>query len=97
MGFLSGPFSRAAPGYCPRCAEQVEATWPWAGWSRLRKTYFAALGLVLLLSPLWMFDMYVLLPCALLFATAIGPLNALARIPPTCLRCGSVVEQVRPT
>ena len=38
-----------------------------------------------------MADIYVMLPAALVFVSAIGPLRSLARIQPTCLRCGGVV------
>jgi hypothetical protein len=92
---LSGPFSRFAPAHCPRCRRRVEATWPWSGWVNLRKAWFVGLGLILLGSPLLMADMYVLMPCSMLFISAIGPLNTLARTRPTCLQCGSVVEPVR--
>jgi hypothetical protein len=89
---LSGPFSRNGRGHCPRCATSVDATWPWSGWGRLRKTYLSGLALLMCLVPVWGFDMYVMMPCALVFVTAIGPINAAARILPTCLRCGCVVE-----
>jgi hypothetical protein len=92
---LSGPFSRMAPAHCPRCTRRVEATWPWAGWGNLRKVWFVGLGLLFVLSPVWFGDMVVLMPSAMLFIVAIGPLNTLARMRPTCLRCGSVVEAVR--
>ncbi|HEY2735113.1 MAG TPA: hypothetical protein VGI70_14050, partial [Polyangiales bacterium] len=92
---LSGPFSRAGRAHCPRCKKSVDATWPWAGWGRLRKAYFGGLLLLVCLSPVWMSDMSVMLPSALVFVSAVGPVNALAKIRPTCLRCGGVVESVR--
>lgn len=92
---LSGPFSRLAPAYCPRCSASVEATWPWAGWVNLRKAWFVGLGVLLVFSPVWFTDMYLLMPSAMTFIAAIGPLNTLARTRPTCLRCGGVVEAAR--
>jgi len=92
---LSGPFSRFAPAHCPRCSGRVDATWPWAGWGALRKGWFFGLGFVLLASPIWFTDFVVMMPSAMLFIAAIGPLNTLARTRPTCLRCGSAVEAAR--
>jgi ribosomal protein S27AE len=92
---LSGPFSRFGPAHCPRCSSHVEATWPWAGWVNLRRGWFFGLFFVVVASPIWFVDMYVMMPCAMLFIAAIGPLNTLARTRPTCLKCGSVVEAAR--
>ena len=84
-----------APGYCPRCGRGVEATWPWGGWVSLRKVWFAGLGVLVVFSPVWFTDMAVMMPSVMIFIVAIGPLNALARTRPTCLRCGGVVEATR--
>jgi hypothetical protein len=48
-------------------------------------------------SPLYLADMHGLLPAAMVLVVAIGPLNALAAIRPTCLDCGAVIEQPHPT
>jgi hypothetical protein len=99
MGFLggmSGPFSRRGPADCERCAKQVEATWPWPGWGRLRKAWLVLIFLLVATSPLYLADMHGLLPAAMVLVVAIGPLNALAAIRPTCLDCGAVIEQQQP-
>jgi hypothetical protein len=50
------------------------------------------MGLILVGSPIFMSDVYGMLPSAMMFVVAIGPINALSSIQPTCLRCGCVVE-----
>jgi hypothetical protein len=92
---LSGPFSRRANAHCPRCAQDVEATFPWPYWGRVRKVWFTIAAGIVMASPVLMSDVYGMLPSAMVFVTAIGPLNALARICPTCLQCGCVVEAVQ--
>jgi hypothetical protein len=94
---LSGPFSRRGAAFCSRCAGPVEASWPWPGWGRLRKLWFGGLGVIGLLSPILMADVAVMLPSAMMFVVAIGPINALARIKPTCLRCGALVGPLPPS
>jgi hypothetical protein len=89
---LSGPFSHFGPAHCPRCSAGVQATWPWSGWVNLRKGWFVGIGLLAMGSPVWMADMYVLMPSAMLFICAIGPLNKLAGVRPTCLDCGCQVQ-----
>jgi hypothetical protein len=91
---LSGPFSRRAPAYCPRCRSQVEATWPWPGWGPLRKGWFVVLGAIVVASPVVLSDVYMMLPASLVLVVVIGPLNGLAAIKPTCLTCGAVVEPI---
>jgi hypothetical protein len=91
---LSGPFSRRAPAHCPRCKRQVEATWPWRGWGPLRRCWFVVIGAIVVASPILLSDVYTMLPGALVLVVVIGPLNGLAAIKPTCLRCGCVVEPI---
>jgi hypothetical protein len=90
---LSGPFSQRRAADCPRCKLRVEASFPWPHWQRLRRAWFCVLAGILSVSPLFMSDSYVLLPSAMVFVSAIGPLNGLARIRATCLRCGCVVDE----
>lgn len=89
---MSGPFSRRGPAVCERCNREVEATWPWSGWGRLRKAWLGWIFLLVATSPLYLADMHGMLPAALVMVMAIGPLNALATIEPTCLECGAVVQ-----
>jgi hypothetical protein len=95
LGGLSGPFSRRGPGECGRCLGAVDATWPWAGWNWLRRGFYAGIALLLGLSPFFFADMFVMLPSALVFAFAVGSVNSLARVKPTCLHCGGPVTALR--
>jgi hypothetical protein len=96
IGGMSGPFSRRAPAHCARCQAQVEATWPWPGWGRLRRGWLIVIGSIVVVSPIVMSDVYTLLPAALILVGAIGPLNALSAIKPTCLKCGAAISPERP-
>jgi hypothetical protein len=69
----------------------VEASWPFPHWQKARKLHLAGIGLLMLLSPFFYADMLVMLPAALTFVFALGPIRALARVVPTCLRCGGPV------
>ena len=89
---MSGPFSRRAPAHCERCAREVEATWPWPGWGRLRRAWLVLIFMLVASSPLYLADMHGMLPAAMIMVAAIGPLNSLAQIKPTCLDCGAQVE-----
>jgi hypothetical protein len=90
---MSGPFSRRGPADCERCRREVEATMPWPGWRALRQAWLVLIFLLVASSPLYLADMHGLLPAAMVLVAAIGPLNALAQIRPTCLDCGAVVER----
>jgi hypothetical protein len=89
---LSGPFSRIELADCPRCKAQGDASWPWPHWRHLRNFWFSAVAAIVVASPIVMSDVYWLLPLCLTFVLALGPLISLARVRPTCLRCGCVVE-----
>lgn len=93
LGGMSGPFSRRGRADCARCARQVEVTLPWPGWGKLRRAWLVLIFLLVLTSPLYLADMHGMLPAAMILVAAIGPLNALAAIRPTCLDCGAVVER----
>jgi hypothetical protein len=47
-------------------------------------------------SPMYLADMHGMLPAALVMVAAIGPLNSLAQIKPTCLDCGAQVDAREP-
>jgi hypothetical protein len=89
---MSGPFSRRAPAHCERCAREVEATLPWPFWAPLRRAWLVLIFLLVGSSPLYLADMHGMLPAAIVMIFAIGPLNALAQIKPTCLECGAQVQ-----
>lgn len=92
---MSGPFSRRGPADCGRCARETEATWPWPGWGRMRKFWLGLIALLVATSPFYLADAHGMLPAAMIMVAAIGPLNALATVKPTCLTCGAVVEAPR--
>ena len=74
--------------HCPRCERRVALRLPWRGWRYVRYAWFCVLAALLPLLPAIAFDACVMMPAFMLFLTAIGPLNALARRPPACRRCG---------
>ena len=81
-----------AVAHCSRCAACVEIVKPWAGFLWLRRAWFAGLCLLLLLMPIILSEITILLPMAMLFAVAGGPLYFLAAQEATCARCGAVVN-----
>lgn len=74
--------------HCPRCKRRVLLRKPWRGYRYLRLAWFGVLLGFLPLLPAMAFDACVLLPAFMIFLTAIGPLNALARKRPACVHCG---------
>lgn len=74
--------------HCARCKRRVLLVKPWRGWRHVRRLWFAALIASLPLMPALAFDACFMLPAFMLFLTAIGPLNELARRRPSCARCG---------
>ena len=94
LGGMSGPFSRRGHADCERCARRTEVTMPWPGWRP--QAWLVLIFLLVATSPLYLADMHGLLPAAMILVAAIGPLNALAAIRPTCLDCGAVIEPREP-
>jgi hypothetical protein len=92
LGRMTGPFSRRGPAECDRCEREVEATWPWPGWGALRKGWLVWIFILLATSPLYLADMHGMMPAAIAMVVAIGPLDSLAAIEPTCLDCGAAVR-----
>jgi hypothetical protein len=84
--------------HCTRCDREVLAVggaryWVWAK----RAWYGGLLGLCALM-PIVMAEITVLLPLALVFAAAAGPVHGLARERPTCADCGAELDgRVPPT
>jgi hypothetical protein len=79
---------------CPRCKRWVDVDRPWPHWRKLRVLYFGVLGLALMGGPVILADAFVLIPCLMLYMSAIGPLNGLSRKEPICMRCGGIVPAV---
>ena len=77
---------------CPRCLNAVRPIRPWPHWRKVRMAYFGGLGLALCGGPVILADAFVLIPSLMLYMSAIGPLNSLARARPVCSRCSALVE-----
>ncbi len=77
--------------YCNRCAHEVEIVRPWAGYVWLKRGWFAGLAGLLLLGPIIMSEITLLLPLAMVFAVAGGPLLALSAQKNTCRECGAQI------
>jgi len=93
---LSGPFTRTGPGSCERCMRETQVSWPWPFWRRMRGLWLGVIALLVAAAPLYLADAHGMLPAAMVLVFAIGPLNGLAAIRPTCLECGAVVERRAP-
>lgn len=84
--------ANAAQVYCTRCAHDVDAVRPWPGYQWLKRSWFAGLLLLLLLMPIILSEITVLLPLAMMFAVAGGPLLSLSSQPVTCRDCGAEIS-----
>ena len=74
---------------CPRCRNAVRPLRPWPHWRKVRVAYFAGLGLALCGGPVILADGFIMIPCLMLYMSAIGPINRLAREVPTCSKCSA--------
>jgi hypothetical protein len=83
--------SSGALGYCTRCAHEVSVLRPWPGFRWLKRIWYAGLLVVLALMPIILSEITVLLPMAMVFAAAGGPVLALSAQPITCRECGAEV------
>jgi hypothetical protein len=79
-------------GYCARCAREVSLLRPWPGFRWLKRAWYAGLLLVVALMPIILSEITVLLPMAMVFAVAGGPVLALAAQPVTCRECGAAID-----
>ncbi|HVZ30829.1 MAG TPA: hypothetical protein VG963_00300 [Polyangiaceae bacterium] len=81
--------ARSATVYCGRCEHQVAPRRVWSGFLWIRRAWYAGLFVLCLLMPIIMAEITVLLPLALTFALAAGPVHALAAARSTCEECGA--------
>jgi hypothetical protein len=81
----------AALLHCNRCAREVEVVRPWPGYVYLKRGWFASLALLLVLGPIIMSEITLLLPLAMVFAAAGGPLLSLSSQKKTCRECGAQI------
>lgn len=78
--------------YCDRCAREVEAVRHWPGYVWLRRAWFSGLVLLAALMPIIMSEITLLLPLAMMFAVAGGPVLALSSQISTCRECGAQIN-----
>lgn len=64
---------------------------PWGGFIWLMRLWYAGMLCVLLLMPILLSEITVLLPLAMIFALACGPLRQLSSQPCTCEDCGAEI------
>lgn len=64
---------------------------PWAGYIWLKRGWFAGLAGLVLLMPIIMSEITLLLPLAMVFAVAGGPVLALSAQRNTCRECGAQI------
>ena len=85
--------SEAATLYCQRCAHDVEPVCPWHGFRWIKRAWYAGLLLLALLMPVIMSEITLLLPLAMAFALAAGPVHRLAAEPCSCSECGAEIAR----
>ncbi len=62
---------------------------PWPGFRWVKRVWYAGLLVLFALMPMIMAEITLLLPMALMFALAAGPVHALAAQKTTCRDCGA--------
>jgi hypothetical protein len=80
--------SHACVGYCPRCAREVSVLGVWPGFLWAKRAWYGGLLLIAALMPVILSEITVLLPMAVVFAMAAGPVHQLAAQRPSCRSCG---------
>jgi hypothetical protein len=75
--------------YCTRCAHDVEAVVVWPGFVWAKRGFYAGLLLIGALMPVLLSEITVLMPLAMTFALAAGPVHYLAAQRSTCRECGA--------
>jgi hypothetical protein len=74
--------------YCSRCARDVEVVTVWPGFLWAKRAWYTGLILLCGLMPVIMSEITLLLPLALMFAAAAGPVHQLAAQRSSCRTCG---------
>jgi hypothetical protein len=78
--------SRSA--HCPRCAHSVSVVAVWPGFLWAKRAWYGGLLLLLCLMPIILSEITLLLPLAMVFAAAAGPVHSLAAKKDSCAECG---------
>ena len=79
--------------HCGRCASLVEVVRPWPGFVWLKRLWYLGLLGLLVLMPIILSEITLLLPMAMVFALAGGPLFAFCAQEATCRQCGAVISR----
>jgi hypothetical protein len=77
--------------HCPRCDADVPVDAPWPHWRKIKIVYVTSLVLLLVVGPIMAVDYCVMIPSAILYLGAWGPINGHASERPTCRVCGGIV------
>ena len=78
--------------HCTRCTHEVGVVQPWTGFIWLMRAWYACMFVLVLLMPILLSEITVLLPLAMIFALACGPLRQLSTQPCTCDECGAEIK-----
>jgi len=78
--------------YCSRCAHDVESVRVWPGFVWAKRAWYAGIVALIGFAPIIMSEITILLPLALTFGLAAGPVHALAAQRATCRECGAEVK-----
>lgn len=77
--------------YCERCRRDVEVVGPWPGFVWIKRAWWGGLALLALLMPVIMSEITLLMPLAIAFGLAAGPVHMLAAQRRTCRECGAIL------
>jgi len=79
----------AQTGHCGRCNATDGLVLPWPGFRWVKRAWYAGLLGLFATAPIILSEITVLLPLALMFAFAAGPVHSLAAQKATCRNCGA--------
>jgi hypothetical protein len=78
--------------YCARCGHDVAPVRAWPGFVWAKRGWYGGIVGLLAVAPIVMSEITVLLPLAVTFGLAAGPVHALAAQRATCSECGAEVK-----
>jgi hypothetical protein len=79
----------ASQSYCARCAHLVAPVRAWRGFVWAKRGWYLGVIAICALAPIIMSEITLLLPLALSFGIAAGPVHRLGAQRPTCSECGA--------
>ena len=81
--------------YCARCGHDVAPDLVWGGFRWTKRAWYAGILMIVALSPIIMSEITLLMPLAVAFGLAAGPVHALAAQRATCSRCGAELKRTQ--